>query len=93
MEVVSIFQSLIGENILSFRIQADGSSVDAPQITRMYFPAQPLPKMESKDALNNCRPRIFGPSQTVNFCQQVRRKREGSRLFHRTKMISQTHCG
>jgi hypothetical protein len=38
MEVVSIFQSLVGENIMSFRIQAGGSSIDAPQITRMSFP-------------------------------------------------------
>jgi hypothetical protein len=38
MEAVSIFQSLVGENILSFRIQAGGSSIDAPQITRMNFP-------------------------------------------------------
>jgi hypothetical protein len=47
-----MFQSLVDKNIFSFRIQAGGSSVDSLQITRMQYTTGPLPKIESKDMLN-----------------------------------------
>jgi len=53
VDVTSVFQGLVGENIFSLQIQARGRSVDALQIARMNFSAGSLPKMESKDAFNN----------------------------------------
>lgn len=80
--MVSIFASLVRENIFSFQIQACGCSVDALQIARMDFPAGPIPKMEPKDMLNDSRARKFGAGQMLNLCQEVRRECDESLPFH-----------
>jgi hypothetical protein len=50
--VGSILQGLVGKDIIRFRIQPVSGGVDAFQIVQMNFPSGPLPKIESKYALN-----------------------------------------
>jgi hypothetical protein len=63
MDVASIFQSLAGEDIFSFRIQPMSSDVNAFQIAHMNFPAGSLSKIKLMIILDtNVLPAIVRPT-------------------------------